>query len=168
MEREIIQDGTSSLFKKDDFNFTYGRNYSKVFLGDLQGRTIGRSTHWAQGPGESPPAPRAPHQCNTIHIRGEPAIKKSNRFQHIKNSSRIFYALGIVYRYRTVVYQLQHKNGGWPRFCIVAVRQVGTYQARLYESELWLFIVSQRGKIIKYIQPICSSQRQAKKRSIQQ
>ena len=51
MEREIIQDGTSSLFKKDDFNFTYGRNYSKVFLGDLQGRTIGRSTHWAQGPG---------------------------------------------------------------------------------------------------------------------
>ena len=61
MEREIIQDGTSSFFKKDDFNFTYGRNYSKVFLGDLQGRTIGRSTHWAQGPGESPPAPRAPH-----------------------------------------------------------------------------------------------------------
>ena len=79
MEREIIQDGTSSLFKKDDFNFTYGRNYSKVFLGDLQGRTIGRSTHWAQGPGKSPPAPRAPHFCYTFHIRGGPE-KKGKKF----------------------------------------------------------------------------------------
>ena len=158
MEREIIQDGTS-LFKKDDFNFTYGRNYSKVFLGDLQGRTIGRSTHWAQGPGESPPAPRAPHQCSTIHIRGEPAIKK----QSILAYKELFKNILCTRYCIQVVYQLQHKNGGWPRFCIVAVRQVGTYQARLYESELWLFIVSQRGKIIKYIQPICSSQRQAKK-----
>ena len=162
MEREIIQDGTS-LFKKDDFNFTYGRNYSKVFLGDLQGRTIGRSTHWAQGPGESPPAPRAPHQCNTIHIRGEPAIKKKQSILAYKELFKNILCTRYCIIQVQVVYQLQHKNGGWPRFCIVAVRQVGTYQARLYESELWLFIVSQRGKIIKYIQPICSSQRQAKK-----